>query len=88
MNTRYPKQTVSLGRIWGERLRDRRTTLGLTQVQVAGLADITQSAVGHFEAGNHIPLDRTKVALAKALGTTPGELFPWPPMEDLVGDAA
>jgi transcriptional regulator with XRE-family HTH domain len=61
----------------------------ISQAQVAELAQIAQQSVARFEAGEQIPLDRTKVALAKALGTTPDALFPWPPMADLVnGDAA
>jgi hypothetical protein len=45
---------------------------------------MTSQAVWQFETGQRVPLDRTKVVLARALGTTPAELFPWPPMEDLV----
>lgn len=88
VNTRQPKTQTSLGRIWGANLRARRTQLGLTQVQVAQVAGVTQQAIGHFESGQFVPLDRTKVALARALGTTPGELFPWPDMADLVPETA
>lgn len=88
MSDRQPAATRSLGKIWGALLRARRNTLGLTQAQVAQLAGLSQQAVVQFEGGRHIPLDRTKIDLARALGTTPAELFPWPPMTDLIGDAA
>lgn len=88
MNTRQPKRVTTLGTIWGQSIRARRERIGLTQVQVAELAGISQPSIAQFEAGKFIPADRSKVALARALGTTPGELFPWPPMEDLVSDAA
>lgn len=86
MTSRQPAHTRKLGQIWGERLKARRQALHLTQVQAATLAGITQESFGAFERGNNIPLDRTKVALARALGTTPGELFPWPPMEELLSE--
>lgn len=69
-------------------MRERRRQLGLSQAAVAELAGVAQQSVARFEQGTHIPLDRTKVALARALGTTPGELFPWPPMTDLIDGAA
>ncbi len=88
MTERQPAATLRLGVIWGRNLRARRKALGLTQRQVAEVAGLTQQAVGHFEAGDHVPLDRTKVELARALGTNPSALFEWPPMEDLLGGAA
>jgi transcriptional regulator with XRE-family HTH domain len=85
---RHPQLKRNLAIEWGLRLRARREALGLSQTQLARIADMTQQAVWQFETGKRIPLDRTKVALARALGTTPGDLFPWPPMEDLIGGAA
>jgi transcriptional regulator with XRE-family HTH domain len=74
----------SLADIWGESLTERREQLGLSRAQLARAAEMTSQAVWQFETGQRVPLDRTKVVLARALGTNPGELFPWPPMEDLV----
>lgn len=86
--TRRPRiRSRSLSDHWAETLRDRRKLLNLTQRQVAQAADISQQSINLFEAGRRIPADRTKVALARALGTSPGELFPWPPMEDLLTEA-
>lgn len=76
----------SLAVIWGESLKARRLSLGnppLSRAQVAKLAHITTQSVWLFETGQRIPLDRTKVDLARALGTTPEELFPWPAMSDM-----
>jgi transcriptional regulator with XRE-family HTH domain len=75
---------ATLGEFWGKRLFDRRVELGLSQHQVAEVADLAQQSIARFESGQQIPLDRTKVELARALGTTPTELFTWPPMEQLV----
>jgi transcriptional regulator with XRE-family HTH domain len=57
--------------------------LGLSQARVAELAGMTQAGVSLVESGRALPRDDTKVVLARALGTTPADLFPWPPMEDL-----
>lgn len=88
--TRRPQlRPVDLAELWGRCLKSRRVELNLSQNQLARIADMTQQAIWQFEHGKRIPLDRTKVQLARALGTTPGELFPWPDMEDLAdGDAA
>lgn len=88
-STRSPEiASRQLAEVWGESMRERRLRLGLSTADVASLVGISSQAIWQFEKGKRIPLDRTKVALARALGTTPAELFPWPPMEDLVGDAA
>lgn len=78
----------TLGEIWGASLRERRESLGspeapLTRADVAHLADLTSQAIWLYETGQRIPRDGIKVRLARALGTTPGELFPWPDMKDL-----
>jgi transcriptional regulator with XRE-family HTH domain len=85
MADRRPRtKGTDLAAIWGSSLCSRRKVLGLSRAQLARCADMTPQAIWMFETGQRIPLDRTKVVLARALGTTPGDLFPWPPMEDLV----
>lgn len=69
---------------WGQKVKTRRAQLGLTQAQLAELGGMTQQTVSNLEAGLHIPRDDIKVMVARALGTSPGELFPWPPMAELV----
>lgn len=73
----------SLAVIWGESLERKRTDLGISRAQLAQLANLTGQSVWLFETGKRIPLDRTKVDLARALGTTPDDLFPWPAMGDM-----
>ncbi len=87
MNT-GPIVSQRLADSWASKVIERRKALGLSQVQVAELAGLTQQGVSQIESGEVLPRDDSKVALAKALGTTPGELFPWPPMKDLIGGAA
>lgn len=87
MNT-YPLTQTRLADDWARRVTERRHQLGLSQQQVAELAGITQAGVSLVESGRAVPQVPTILALAKALGTTPGELFPWPPMEDLVQEDA
>lgn len=88
MSEREPRVQKRLGQVWGESVRSRRLLLGLTQRQLGDLTDTTQQAIGQFETGVRTPKPRTQVALARALGTTPGELFPWPPMSELMDGAA
>jgi len=77
-----------LGSAWGRNVRERRQSLGLSQDQLADLCGVTQSAISKIEGGTMIPLDRLKVTISAKLGTTPADLFPWPPMAELVGGAA
>jgi transcriptional regulator with XRE-family HTH domain len=59
----------------GAAVRERRTALGLTQHQLAGLAGVTWQQLHKYENG----VDRLYAgrlhALARALGTGPGDLF-------------
>ena len=78
----------SLAVIWGESLEARRVALGLSRAELARATQMTSQAIWQFETGQRVPLDRTKVELARALGTNPSALFEWPSMEDLLGGAA
>lgn len=84
---RQPKVVTSLGKEWGERVAQRRESLGFTQKQLAELCDVSQQTISKIEAGAMIPLDRLKVTLAHKLATTPDELFRWPALADLLGAA-
>jgi transcriptional regulator with XRE-family HTH domain len=79
-----PRISKRLQDIWGINLRACRVDLGLSQDQLADCSKVTQQTISNIENGRGLPRDDIKIALARALGTTPGELFPWPPMEDLV----
>lgn len=89
MNThRHPAVRHSLGTEWGASIRARRELLGLSQKALADNSGLTQQAIAKFESGAQIPLDRTKVAIARALRSEVGDLFPWPSIEDMPGEDA
>src|SRR5690242_21731252 len=57
------------------RLRQRRTVLGLTQQQVAGMLDVTYQQAHKYETGaNRVSAGRL-AALARALGVEPGYFY-------------
>jgi len=88
---RHPLIVERLSDRWGKAVGDRRRQLGLSQTQLAklcGNAGVTQQTISKIENGEMIPLDRLKVDIARALGTSPSKLFTWPAMKDLVGESA
>lgn len=88
MNT-GPRTTKRLADLWGERVKARRTqVLQCSQDKLAELAGVTQQTISNLESGKGLPRDDVKVAIARACGTSPDELFPWPSMAELDEDAA
>lgn len=59
----------------GERIRTLRLARGLTQVQLAELAQVSRQLVGAVEADRHLPRVDAAVRLAAALATTVEELL-------------
>ncbi len=59
----------------GQRLRDRRRQLELTQEQVARRIKTSTPYIGHIESGKRRPSDEILTRLADALGFDPRELF-------------
>lgn len=59
----------------GERIRDRRLALGLTQEQLAARAGLTAVHVGRVEHGEPDVSVSTIEKIAAALNTTPGDLL-------------
>ena len=55
----------------GARMRDRRLRAGLTQRQVAGGVDVSESVVAHWERGAQLPKVERVAALARVLGSRP-----------------
>lgn len=56
----------------GKRIKDLRLTLGLTQVQLAGKAGVSQGSLSAIETGETVMLKaETILGLADALGTSP-----------------
>jgi transcriptional regulator with XRE-family HTH domain len=66
---------------WGQRLRAERQSQGLTQHELSRRSGVSQQMVSGIERGLFGAGDDTRRALARALGTRPAELFPYP--EDL-----
>lgn len=55
----------------GEKVRELRESLGLTQARVAELAEVTPSMIGQIEKGRAQPSLDTVERLARALGVSP-----------------
>ena len=75
------------GRSWGERVGDRRRRLGWSQRQLAERCarlgrSIAQPTISKIERNVLTPRDPVKLLLARALDTTPDELFPWQEIQD------
>ena len=70
---------------FAKNLKRLRLERGLTQVDVAALAGMTQGHYSMVENGNWEPRLGTILALAKALGVQPGELLP---LIDLDGEVS
>ncbi len=60
----------------GERLRQCRRLLGLTQAELASSAGLTQASVSHYESGKIEIRLGALVALARALGIPATALAP------------
>jgi len=60
----------------GERLRELRERSGLSQVQIANAASISQSALSHYENGQRDMSSVTLIRLTRALGVDVGCVVP------------
>ena len=56
--------------VFGKRLREVRVYRGITQEQMAEMADITRNMVGRYETTDQLPSLDTLVRIADALGTS------------------
>lgn len=71
--------------ILNERIKQRRTALGLTLVELANKIGVKDATVQRYESGEIKNIKRSTVAkLAEALKTTPAYLMGWEPEEDSV----
>lgn len=59
----------------GKRLKELRTTMGLTQKQLGDLANVTKVSICGYEKGNRTPNIETLIDLANILNTTPNYLL-------------
>ncbi|MFE1842845.1 Scr1 family TA system antitoxin-like transcriptional regulator [Streptomyces sp. NPDC059515] len=58
-----------MGSMYGDWLKDRRETAGLTQQQLADMAIMTRSHIAHIEAGRRVPSKEDARRLDTALNT-------------------
>ncbi|HEY9423182.1 MAG TPA: helix-turn-helix transcriptional regulator [Microterricola sp.] len=70
-------------RILGERIRGVRLGLGMSQEEIAQLADIHVTNLGKIERGQANPSLTTIVRVSGVLGTDPAELVRGLGLEDL-----
>jgi len=68
----------TLRTLWGQRIITARRAAGLTQVQLAAAVGVPQQTISQWERGVAAPRDDRRPHLARALGTTPAELFAYP----------
>lgn len=59
----------------GEKIKERRLELGLTQEKLGHASDVGSSNVRSYENGRALPSLFTLVRIAKALGIPPGALL-------------
>jgi transcriptional regulator with XRE-family HTH domain len=70
-----PEQTISPVTHFGNRLREARERLGLTQEEVAQRSGVHATEVSRMEAGKRDPKISTLRRLAKAVEVKPGQLL-------------
>ena len=59
-------------------IREWRELRGMTQDQLADLLEMNRSQISNWESGARRPLFANQIALAKALGVSPQDLFRHP----------
>ncbi|KQO84240.1 MULTISPECIES: helix-turn-helix domain-containing protein [unclassified Frigoribacterium] len=69
-----PEPTSTAARIFGDRVREERQRLGLTQDELAHLAGMNVSNYGKIERGIGNPVLHTIVRLAVVVGVDPAVL--------------
>jgi transcriptional regulator with XRE-family HTH domain len=70
-----PQPLSEAARVLGERIRDARLKIGLSQEEIANLASINVSNYGKVERGLSNPTFHTLVRVAAVLGVDPGALI-------------
>lgn len=69
----YPK-------LFGLRIRELRQEIGFSQERLADIAGLDRSYVGGIERGTRNPSLKNILAISKALGVPPADLFPRKPV--------
>lgn len=73
-------------KVIGNRIRKKRTDIGLNQKELAERVAISPSAINQYEKGDKVPSTETLVKLAKVLGITTDYLLGGTSEEDLFLD--
>ncbi|HEV7943831.1 MAG TPA: helix-turn-helix transcriptional regulator [Solirubrobacteraceae bacterium] len=81
MNSSVPDEMAE----FGQRLRELRTTLGISQDDLSRRTGIHSTAIGRLERGKREPRLRTILRVAKGLGIRPGALLDGPSPDLSVG---
>lgn len=68
----------------GHLVHARRTKLGLTLEDVAGLVGVPDQTIWKIEQGMVSPRDYLKITLAAALGCSVDTVFPWPDKDQVL----
>jgi len=76
MPTRRSKKRPEIVRLFATKLREVRSSRGMTQAELARLAEISPTYVSELEGGDSSPGIDLVGRLAHALGITPSELLP------------
>lgn len=77
----------ALWREWGQRVRDRRHALELTQAQLGQRIRSSAQRINQIEHGECGTSDDFRLRLAAALGATVNDLFPYPTPEPVADPA-
>ncbi len=67
--------TFDLARRFGETLFITRRRAGLSQEELAFLADLHRTEIGHLENGRRLPRIDTLIKVARVLEVPPGDLL-------------
>ena len=74
-----PKKRINqdeVVRLFAVRLREVRSSRGMTQAELSRLADVTATYIWRLESGGAAPGIDLVARLAKAMGTTTNDLMP------------
>lgn len=63
----------------GQRLRERRKLLGMSQEDLAGMVGVRATSISKFEYGQATPKDQVRLALAHALACEVNDI--WAPLD-------
>lgn len=75
-------------KVIGERMKEKRQQLKLSQKELAEKIEVTPSAINQYEKGDKVPSSEKIISLAKTLGVSSDYLLGVSDEEDIFLDAA